>query len=62
MTLRVIEDWHVEGNDWRYDLNDGKSVVVREVLNATPPHIEQVDPLTPEQIAAIENYSGLKVK
>lgn len=62
MTLRVIEDWHVSGNDWRYDLTDGKSVVVREVLNTAPPHLEQVDPLTPEQIEAIQKYSGLEFK
>ena len=62
MTLRVIEDWHVSGNDWRYDLTDGTSVVVREVLTAWPPYLEQVDPLTPEQIEAIQNYSGIEIK
>lgn len=61
--LRVIEDVYVQDNNWRYDFIDGSSVIVKEVLSASPPHLVKVSgEFTAEQVAGIQHYSALELK
>lgn len=62
--MYVIEDVTLPNNQYRMVLNDGQSVVVREVRpqNEAPYFSKVHGDFTPEIINAITNFSRLQVK
>lgn len=61
--MRVVDDVYVANDNVQMLFDDGSSVVVREVHDASPPHFVQVDgDFTEERVTAITQFSRLAVR